>query len=76
MTHAPKGRGFLPERELASPGERVGLGLAPAELVFRNAVLNHLLMSNSECSTSVMLAWDGYQGSRELKGEKEEEHAG
>lgn len=59
-----KGKVFLPEKELA-------YGLALAELLFWNTALNHLLMSNSECSTSIMLAWDGYQGSRELKGERE-----
>lgn len=61
-----KGRGSLPEEELA-------YGLALAELLFWNTVLNHMLMNNSECLTSIMLAWDAYKVSRELKGKKKEE---
>ena len=58
-----KGRGSLPEEELA-------YGLALAELLFWNTVLNHMLMNNSECLTSIMLAWDAYKVSRDLKGKK------
>lgn len=45
--------------------------LALAELlIFQNSLLNHLLMNNNECLTSIMLAWDAYRGPRELKGKK------
>lgn len=58
-----KGKGFLQEKELAD-------GLALAELVLEHC-LKSLAYEQQRMLDSIMLAWDGYQGSRELKGEQE-----